>query len=255
MRKVARENLKEPGSDERKEQVDKLREESQTLKGRINIELRKLKEMDGRTRRQHIWHYYRMHIIATILIVGFSAHFIWDTIINTVPEPVLTIAWTGPWVPEEFLDGLADALAEHLVEDPDNERVQVLSFFSSEDPQFLMASIQRFAAMTTVGELDIVIGHLEEFDEDVLGVGMAQGWSFRDLQLYLSQAGVNPTANPIMIDDPWDDGPPFAFAVNMEDSPMMNQLGFIAENLYFGIIVNTPREEAVIKAISALWQN
>ena len=255
MPKIPREKLKEVGSDERKEHVDQLRAESQTLKGRVAIEWRKIKEMDGRGRRAHIAEYYKFHILAVIIffaICGYSIH----SALNPAPDSVLTVAFVGGWLPEEYSNAIAEALGENLIEDPNREMVQILSFVESDtDPSFTMMNHQRFAAMIAVREIDIVIGHLAAFGDDIEGLGMAHGNSYMDLVPLFEEAGVALPAQPIVIESDIDDYPPFAFAISAADSSLLQEVGLITDSFYFGVILNTQRLDAVVHAIGNLWQN
>jgi len=253
MPKVPTEKLKDVGSDERKEYVDQLREESQTLKGRVAIEWRKIKEMDGGTKCAHIFEYYKFHILAIIVVIaicGYSVH----RVLNPAPDSVLTIAFVGGWLPHEYENAIAEALAENLVEDPNREMVQVLTFTVSDaDPQFTMMNHQRFAAMTAVREIDIVIGNLATFGDDIEGLGMAHATNYMDLVPLFEAAGVALPSQPVMVDDPETDYPPFAFAISIADSSFFEDIGLYLDEFYFGVILNTQRVDAIVHTIGRLW--
>ena len=255
MAKIPREKLKDASSDERKEYVDQLREESQTFKGRTAIEWRKVKSMQGGELRAHIWDYYRIHILAVIILIAVAAYSI-HLALNPPPDSILTVAFVGGWLPEEYEAAIAEALAENLVEDPNREMVQILVFtVTDEDPHFTMMNHQRFAAMTTVREIDMVIGNLATFEGEVEGLGMAPAISYMDLIPLFEEAGLALPAEPVIAYDIDDDYTPFAFAISVADSNLFEDVGLFLDGFYLGVMINTQRLDAVVHAIGAIWQN
>ena len=220
------------------------------MKENLRAEWKKILGLKGAERREYIWTYYKIHIIATLATVFIVGSIINDTIINPPPTPILTIAWMG-FEFDESLDAVREALNSAMIEEPENEVVHILTFFTLGDPQHDMAQQQRFVAMAAANELDIIVGefhHIEEFDATSIGIAPAD--FFGDLRPFLSEAGVEPEG--LRFHDNEFDGT-VGFAIPIETSPVLQNVGVFLENRYLGVVVNTLRDEAVTDAIRVLW--
>jgi len=223
---------------------------NETMKERFLAELQKIKAMEGRVKREYIWDYYKIPIIAAIIGLFMLGSLLNDTVINPPPRSALTIAWMASFEVDTTLNSLGEALYPAVVEDPDRQTVQVMSFLLGGDPQMDMANHQRFAAMTAAREIDIIIGHVAEFEEDVIGLGIAPSWVFADLHPILSDVGIPPENLLLGVSD---EGEALAFGISMEGSVLFEALGITAEGAYLGVLVNTDRREAVVEALRKLW--
>jgi len=221
------------------------------MKEKLRAEWKKIQSMKGREKWEYIWGYYKIHIIGISAVLLVAGSIINDTIINPPPNSVLTIAWMGGFELDGRLDELRDALYPMLVEDPGSETVHVLTFFiTGDDPQQDMAQHTRFSAMTAARELDIVIGTLVHNEEaDIMALGLAPSWFFHDLRPFLAEAGIEPDG-VIFHDD--EEGNPVAFAIPTEGSAIFEDVGISTEGRWLGVVGNTQREEAAVKAIRAL---
>ena len=226
------------------------------FKEKFRAERAKIMEMKGKTRREYIWDYYKIPIIAFIVGTWMIGSLINDVWINPPPGSVLTIAWMAGWESEEQLNELRDSLYPLFVEDPRRETVQILTFFMGTDPQMDMAMQQRFAAMTAAAELDIIIGNfvVHEFDDgSFMSLGLAPPFSLLDMRPVFDEAGLMLPDDPLIFDGTVIDEPIVYFAVPMHDAAYFTDMGFSPENRYLGVIMNTQRYEAVIDAIRHLW--
>ena len=225
-----------------------------SVKDRIRAEWKKIMDMKGKTRREYIWDYYKIPIIAFIIGSWMVGSIINDVFINPPPGSVLTIAWMAGWEPEERLDELRDVLYPLVVEDPNRETVNILTFFMGVDPQHDMAMHTRFAAMTAAAEIDIVIGNfMHHEEEELMGLGIAPAFSFLDLRTMFAEAGISPPDEFLFFDGEGVDDPPLAFGIPMDSADFFTNMGFSAEDRYLGVIMNTQRNEEVISAIRLLW--
>ncbi|MCL1998123.1 MAG: hypothetical protein FWG65_05070 [Turicibacter sp.] len=206
----------------------------------IKKELEKLREMSLRQKLDYIWEYYKLHIIGTAIFASLAGMVINDMVINPPPTSALTIGWLVGNESDERLSELADVLEPTIV--GYNEIVSVVNFTLTNTFQLDIARQTLFAAMTTAAELDIIIGDLavggrdsERLPPDV----------FKDLEALFYEAGVS-TEGLLFYDG-------VAFAIALEKSPIFTELGFDYEGRYFGVIINSERDYAVLEAIRILW--
>jgi len=222
------------------------------MKEKLRAEWKKIQSIKGREKWEYIWGYYKIHIIATAAALLMTGSIVNDVFINPPPDSVLTIAWMGGFELEGRLDTLRNSLYPILVDDTANETVHILTFLlTGADPQQDMAQHTRFSAMTAARELDIVIGTLEHNEEvDIMALGMAPSWFFYDLRPFLAEAGIEPEGLVFHEDE---EGTPIAFAIPLDGSVLLEEAGIATEGRWLGVIGNTQREEAVVKAIRALF--
>jgi len=227
---------------------------NESLKERFFAETAKIKSMSGKVRREYIWDYYKVHIIATVALLLMTGSILNDTVINPPPRPVLTIAWLAGWEFEETLNALSQSLYPYLVYDERRETVFVPTFFmGSGDPQHDMAMMQRFQAMLAAADLDVVIGTLEQPQSEdgfiSLG-GLAPAWFFLDIRRFLDIAGVE--ANYLLYDTD-EEGNTIAFAASLEGNPLFERLGISSSGRYIAITANTHRDGAILETLRVLW--
>lgn len=216
---------------------------------RLREEWETVKSLKGKKRWDHIWDYYKIHIIAILTLLAILSYSIYLAA-NPPPTTTLAVAWKyGPQL-MEFSDILSDELTERLMLQLEHERAFVSPMFFIGEPQFDMAMHARFTAMLAARDLDIVIATAAQIEDLAI-----QGVLF-DIRPWL------PNVNADLLWATGEDGESRAFAVSLENSALLEKASFImfrdddGEFLlpYLGVIINTTQEENVRKAISQLLQ-
>ena len=219
------------------------------LKEKIYAEWQKIKALDKQARREYIWDYYRAPFVGLLIILLMLALLINDIYINPPVRPVLAIAWTAEFEQQERFDALRDYLQPHIVYNPDRESVYIFSFIYTGDSEFDAAQFMRFSSMLAAGELDIVIGNFVHNEETgAMGLRMINARYLSELRPVLTEAGVSTDELLIYEEES------LAFAVSIKNSPLFSDLGFGLDERYLGIMYNSRRPEAVLKAIRAIWE-
>ena len=223
-----------------------------SLKERFKAEIKKMRAMEFRVLREYIWDYYKLHIIAGLIIAILVGNFLNDTIINPPARPVLTIAWMGPPLIEDASDAFSRSLSD-LLEDPAREAVNIANFTPIGDMQFDIANSQRFAAMTAAREIDLIIAPYYYFEPDELGdgghmMGIAGIFSFMDIKPLFP---VNSNTELLTLTN--EDGSEINFAPVSEF--FLNEFGLNFSNLYLGVTINTRRLENVTRALEIIYGN
>lgn len=226
------------------------------IRAKIGAEWRKIQSMKGKERRGYIWDYYKIPIIGTIIGVWIVGSIINDTIINPPPRSALTIAWMTGFEHEYRLDALSQILSPFILEEYSRETVQVQSFITGGDPQINMAMNQRFTAMSAANELDIIIGNVIERDDGIITIGLAPTMAFQDIRPLLEEAGVFADTDNLLFDnmifDENEEEVTVAVAVYLDEIAAFDEAGIDTEGLFLGVMVNSRRDEAVLKAIQVL---
>ena len=183
-------------------------------------EIDKIKAMPNREKREYIWDYYKIHIIAMVVALFFIGMLINDIFINPPPRAALTIAWRAGFEPEQKFNQLTEAISFVVANDNYTE-VSILDFSTTGNVQLNMARSMQLIAMMQVNDLDIFIANKEYYDGQILFGGMP----------YYG----------------------FKFIMPMDGSTIFADLDICTEDRYLGVFINTEREEAVQKTIELLW--
>ena len=211
-------------------------------KERLKSDWETIKSLKGRKRWDHIWEYYKLVIIGVVVLLLLLGSIV-NNIVNPPPSTALNIAWSYGFQMPEFYDDLTDELLNRLSLDPKKFRIDAFPFFITGDVQIDMANIQRFAAMITVGDLDIVIGTLEAIESYV------EQEILIDLQSLLP-----PGTEGLLLEGV--DGISSVYAVSILNSQILNDTDFFYFEEwgppYLGVFVNGSRMENVKKVIDEL---
>ena len=213
-------------------------------KEKLRNEWEKIKSLKGKELREYIWEYYKLYIIVVLIILAVIGNSIYRSAVNPPLTPMLNIAWNyGPQLPDFYMD-LADELTSHLEASVKNERVFIIPFFETDDPQMNMAMQMRLAAMVSTGEVDIVIA-----TEDELGL-LADEFILLDISSWL------PAGTGGLLKTEYENGTSIVYGVSIRESRMLKNASFFITdgdpNPYLGVFINTAREKNVRQTIELL---
>lgn len=210
---------------------------------KVNAEISKLKEMNLKEKLEYIWAYYNYHIIISGVILAMILSLLNSLVFNPQKKTYLGVAFYGPFVSDEAIDEMDFAMTDYLVENKEDFKVYINDFYLDEsNPNYLSVAIQKFYAMCSAQEIDIVISLKDQFiqianQDFYLDLSKMEGVDFPvDAMLYTH-----------MEEDP---DTMYPFGIPLEDSVLLKNLGFNTDDLYLGVIANTKRAEESVEAIS-----
>jgi len=226
------------------------------FKERWDTEVARLREMTFKEKLQHIWEYYKLHLMAfaVILIIIGSLINIW--LINPRQKTVLFIAWNAGIAVHEQLSAAADILAEGIVENQKRETVEVSLFFAPEgDPQSEMANTMRLTAMVAAGAIDVFIldnellveyterGLIQPVEEILAGLRTADPVVYAEVDERLSY----------VLHTTEDKNPEGRLmGVSISNSPLLSELGINQEELWFCVSASSDNLENIVPALTIL---
>ena len=216
----------------------------------------KLKEMTFEEKRWYIWEYYKLHIFILVLVL-FIAGSIINNIINPPRQDYLYVAWQADLVTTDMLENLSERLSV-IVDDPDNYAVSVRMYTLTDDPQMNMALITRFHAMLSLGEVHVLFttGYdVYDFAEAGITAPLDEVLAIiRDTNPALYGA-VYERLITITFTPEWEDEAlTEIMGIHMGGSPLLAELGFISDDLYFGIVGNAHRPESTAELLRVFFQ-
>jgi len=122
----------------------------------------------------HIWEYYKFHIIATLCALLFVGWLLNHYIINPPPKVGFDITLFGNYADSDRLVELKTQLDAFIIEEDVNEETNVEFLSTSEDldPNMLQVTVTKMMGKASLQEYDIMIFEGESYlmftDEDVL---------------------------------------------------------------------------------------
>ena len=229
-----------------------------SLKEKFRIEIANLREMTFKRKLEHIWEYYKFHIISVLIILFVTLSLLNIWVFNPNPDTALFVSWNAGFATDEQIDSLVDVFEERLIEAGVREEVVVSQFFfNSDDPSVNMAGIQRTVAMISTGMIDLFVLD-SQLLEDYSGIGYLQ-----PLDSYLS---VIESRDPVVynrieenivsamceIDE--DIIEERMVGIRIGSSPLFSKLGMFEQELYLSIAVTSGRTENVIQALIMFFE-
>lgn len=222
------------------------------------MELKELlkKDMTLGEKVEHIWEYYKIHIIGIVvgIIIVFSFLNIW--VFNPPAKNGLDISVRAGYMESDVGVKLADELNPLIIEEGANETVMVehLPVGQDMDPQMTMASEAKFIGKIEVGEMDILI-----MNEIAYQQGLLQG-IYVDLNEFETQYGIKIDDSLEVTGEMFEasedaQGVEGVYALDVNKMPKLHELvGYTAEQHYLGIFINSERLDRAAEAIEYLME-
>ena len=145
------------------------------------------KEMTFQEKVDHIWEYYKLHIIGTVVMVLILGSIINSTLINPPAASImdLTVRIESKYYNYDTQHTLEDSLTELLVDNPKDEAViiELLEIGNDMDPNMVMASEAKFMGKAETHDLDLILVNEPSYE------AMAAEGYFLDLKALCDQYG------------------------------------------------------------------
>lgn len=203
------------------------------------------KDLTLKKKIEHIWEYYKLHIIGTIFITACIAMFINHTFINPDPELYCGIAIYGPHLSTEEIQKTDSYLTEKNVPPEVNEAVTTLNFFftdgtEGEDVIQDEEMLNKFYTYLYALEIDLFIGNKEDFEScvkadfidpltDYLPENTVRTFEEKGL-VYYSKAPEDKKEN--------------AYGIEIKNSALFKSIGILQDDTYYlGFVPLEGREE------------
>ncbi|NCB94130.1 MAG: hypothetical protein EOM40_16465 [Clostridia bacterium] len=196
-----------------------------------------LKDLQGKARLQYLWDYYKLHflilgILLYVIIYMLYGHF-------TKKENILYVAFANVNVGETLSEQLIDDYISYC--DLNTKKNQIYTYqdlYVTSDPadddyQYAYASSTRVLAAIDSQRMDLVF-----LNEEALDILVEKNY-LSDLTQVLPANEAADNASP--------------FALNVTGTRLFKDAGF-TEDVYIGLLKNTPRKEEAIKYIQYILQ-
>jgi len=228
---------------------------------KVRLEITKLRTMSFKEKAEYIWEYYKLILIGIVVFLLIAGSIINTVFINPPAQTALLIEWSADFVMHEQLEGLADVLTEHLVDESANEVVMASLFFEDvPDPQMQMAMISRRMAMIATGELDVFVQSAEQLEENaMMGVVMPLENMLADIEArypsVFGTIGENLVYAQHDLHEPGGlGGQERIVGIDIGGSPLLRELGFHEGEFIFSVVASSNRLENALSALVLLFE-
>lgn len=196
------------------------------------------KDMTFKEKLSHIWEYYRIWVVAGVIVIGLIAYSVYGRIFPP-PQEYANISFIG-YVDEEVIELMQKDICESLELDPEKYFIQISAAFElKDDPVGSSAMIQKFYATMAAGEVDIIITSTDEIK--VLTMGRLTD----DVSLHLPPSLVEAYTNELFYCAEDEGGAVLPYAILLKNSEYLKSLGFQTDNLAVSIVTSKHPEETI----------
>ena len=223
----------------------------------LRTEWAKLKEMDFTEKRQYIWEYYKLHIIALLFVTIMTGSLLNTLIFNPPRQDYLYFVWIGPPVTSFVLEDFANEF-DIIVEDPERYIVRATNYtLESLDPQMMMALQTRFVAQMQMGGLDLfMLTRYELYVYSSIGFVLP-------IMTFLDAIGeISPAVHSILgerlveiafyVDD-YSEILTDYMAASMRGVPFFDKFDIRTDDLYMAVVINSDRFERAVRALELIF--
>ena len=222
----------------------------------LSEEAAKLREMNFTDKRQYIWEYYKLQIIAAVVLLFVIGNIVNRVFINPPKRDYLYIAWQAGEVLPAQLTELGERLRV-IAGDQARYEVSVRSYVVTGSLQMDQAMAARFQALVSVGDLHGIITTREGIVHFLqLGIIMPVH------ELMAEIRGLCPVLYGKLYDRvqvitfrprDYDAYITDARAICLHGAPLLTALEIPTENIYFGVLVNASRVYETAKALQIIF--
>ena len=228
------------------------------LKEKFRLEIAKLREMTFKDKLDHIWEYYKYHIIIILVFVFIIISLLNLWVFNPRPDTALFISWNAGFATDEQIDRLTYILEEHLIDEGKHEEVVISHFVvTGNDPSVSMANAQRTAAMIAVGEIDLFIldsDMLKEYAE--IGFLLPLENTLEVIKSRNTEAYDRIVANLVneLLETADGSNESRPAGINVGRCPLFVDIGMFQQEIFVSVSVTAGRTESIVEALILFFQ-
>lgn len=215
--------------------------------------MQKFKELSTRGKIEHIWYYYKWHIIIGIFAIALIVNLVQDIIHRDESLPLFTISLQGYSPDHDKISDLEKTLTEQIKktdEDLDKDvRIDFYSMNAENNDEYSMANFQKFMMMAMVGDLDIVC-----LDEEMFMKQAEMGY-YKPLDSVpaLMPLLERDQTKPIKINT--EENPEeHIYGLRVDDLKAFENLGYDSKGKIIGIAGNTKKLSYSIDCLKLLFE-
>lgn len=207
------------------------------------------KDLDRKKKLSYIWDYYKWPIIVVIgLLVTLAISL--PQLIENSKEIVLYSAFVNTQLSDtDETHPLLQEFAEEKDIDIENKRMMLdcSMTINYENPsEFSMECSQKLTAMFSAKQLDVIVADKETYENyEVLGV-------YEDLEQLVDEEFIEKYKDKLVYGSTNDSDEQHAYAIEVTDSPVLQEYGAYIVPAYFSVAVNAEHPENAVEFLEYL---
>jgi hypothetical protein len=198
----------------------------------------KIKGMTGKEKAQYIWEYYKLHMMITIIVIGFIGSYAYYAAGNKSAEFNITII--GGYIEQGKIEALQNKITAELITDKKNKREIIVDFLGGNGQQLDLNTQMKLSTSVAAKEIDILILDKKHFE------------FFANQGAFMKLSGI-PVITQLNIPDSnlikyqpknsngKTDGKEDIYGINVEDMPILKDLGYDTKDNVLCVLSNTKR--------------
>ncbi|MBQ9518446.1 MAG: hypothetical protein IJR59_00940 [Firmicutes bacterium] len=207
------------------------------------------KELSPKQKAQFIWDYYKIHIIAAVVIAGIAIWGINHFILHPEPAVCCGIAIYGPHIDIDTTDAIEEMITAKITEPDENLKAEITNFFftggEGEDKLQDRDMLDKFYTYLYALQLDIFIGN----EEDTQACIKADFLSTVDDYITPEQKAEFEKDGRLLYGKDSDDEEELPYAVKITDNAFLKSFDILRDDTYYIAFVPIDgREEKAKKA-------
>lgn len=121
------------------------------------------KSMSFKKKREHIWEYYKLHILATIFVIVFGSYMIYD--VTHTKENIGNVTILSSEVTDDKRLELQEEMNKLLATNPKKQEVDVSVFPIEGAIENVSQYVGKLQVQLTTGEIDLIIVSQSYYDD------------------------------------------------------------------------------------------
>ena len=221
------------------------------LKNFFAAERAKLKDMTFKEKASYIWEYYKIPIIAAIVVLIIAGNIINTVWIHPPKKIYLQIAFYGQYIDDNAITAMCSQLGGGLMTPEELQTMEITgsSFMvNSGDAQMDMAYQQKFSAMIAAREIDLFV-----VSQTDLNTWAAQGM-LSSIKDFLPDALFSKVSDKL-VEAADENGVKADYAIKLDGNKLFGDNGLPADGLCIGAVINTQRQDNVKRALDFIFKS
>ena len=222
----------------------------------LKTEWAKMQQMNFTEKRQYIWDYYKMHIIAFFIISFMTGSLLNTLVFNPPRQEYVYFVWVGHPIASFVLDEFAEEL-NVVVENPDRYVVRATNYsLDGLDPQMIMGLQTRFIAQLQMSALDIFMLTREEL------YSFSSNGFILPITLFMEELKeMSPAVHGILEErlveitfyaDYYGIEVTDYMAASLSGVPFFDKFYILTDDLYLAVVINSERFERTARVLEVM---
>jgi hypothetical protein len=200
---------------------------------------------------QHIWYYYKWHMIGGVFGLWMIISLLVSIFGPKPPEPGVYAAFVGKYINTDQMMEIEQQAAKEITKSPEKSPVKIECFYidKEKEDQMTVAMMQKFMAMISAKQLDIIAAPESQFQEQA-----AQGMYMPLEEISQLQPLLEKMQEKLVKATTEEDPKENVYGIKIDASDKVGVAGEDAVDTVIGIAVNTEKQQNAVAFLEWIVQ-